>query len=653
MDSNRRPAILTGLSGCLLLIFLPASVSGGLSLVAPFGSEYYSGMPRSAAGIVVLPQVAALVLALLLVRWWPWLLVTSGVLVAGITLSTMPREMLLPAYLIGPVTVTFALIGVLACAQRLFLDGAPRWGAAIAVLALGLRVFSAAVIGRGGMASRDYQLLKAGVVAVALFGLLAFAWRVPRAGRAPLSWARVRPVLAAGAAVFLVIPLSLVTRADVATLLGIDSSVLFRHPWVENALAGGATLVLAAGLAALAGLWSLGGALTMALAQAGMGTPLLLAFFALEGQTAARWSGVLAGTAIGVLAALTRWRVAVAGTLHVLAATSLFIAWSATTGDPGRIGTQHRVVPALIILVLVVAAVTATAGATVPVLARRGSIPAVLGPVAGLLAASAGLLLAATYVEDDGLPASDTLNAVRHLTTSGVLLLVAGAAVGGLGLAHYLTERWAERRRAEEIRREAAAAERDRLARPIHDGVLQVLAMVQRQGAEPGATGTALAELATLAGQQETALRKLLAGGGTLVPPARETEAVDLRAALSELAGPGIEVATPAEAVPLAGHEGRELLAAVRAALENVRRHAGSGARAWLLLEDEGDGVRVTVRDDGAGIAPGRLAEAERDGRLGVAQSMRGRIEDLRGTMTVDSRPGEGTEVELWVPRRG
>jgi signal transduction histidine kinase len=70
-----------------------------------------------------------------------------------------------------------------------------------------------------------------------------------------------------------------------------------------------------------------------------------------------------------------------------------------------------------------------------------------------------------------------------------------------------------------------------------------------------------------------------------------------------------------------------------------------------VLLEDEDDGVRVTVRDDGAGFAPARLAEAAAGGRLGVAQSMRGRVADLGGTTTIWSRPGEGTEVEFWVPR--
>jgi len=56
------------------------------------------------------------------------------------------------------------------------------------------------------------------------------------------------------------------------------------------------------------------------------------------------------------------------------------------------------------------------------------------------------------------------------------------------------------------------------------------------------------------------------------------------------------------------------------------------------------------VRDDGAGFEPGRLVEAERDGRLGVAASVRGRIEQLGGSVHISAQPGEGTVVEMAVP---
>ena len=53
----------------------------------------------------------------------------------------------------------------------------------------------------------------------------------------------------------------------------------------------------------------------------------------------------------------------------------------------------------------------------------------------------------------------------------------------------------------------------------------------------------------------------------------------------------------------------------------------------------------------GPGMPAGRLEQAEAEGRLGVARSVRGRVEDLGGTVTVVSAPGQGTEVELRVPR--
>ncbi len=51
------------------------------------------------------------------------------------------------------------------------------------------------------------------------------------------------------------------------------------------------------------------------------------------------------------------------------------------------------------------------------------------------------------------------------------------------------------------------------------------------------------------------------------------------------------------------------------------------------------------------GIAEGRLAQAAEEGRFGVAQSIRGRIRDIGGTVTITSAPGEGTEVALRVVR--
>ncbi|MGW5668884.1 sensor histidine kinase, partial [Micromonospora sp. NPDC003776] len=112
-----------------------------------------------------------------------------------------------------------------------------------------------------------------------------------------------------------------------------------------------------------------------------------------------------------------------------------------------------------------------------------------------------------------------------------------------------------------------------------------------------------------------------------------------------------VEVAAPATPVPLPAGVAGEVAAAVGAALDNVARHAGG--RAWVLIEDEGETVTVSVRDDGPGMPAGRLAEAAAQGRLGVAQSIRGRMADLGGTARIVSAPGAGTEIELSVPRSG
>jgi signal transduction histidine kinase len=127
---------------------------------------------------------------------------------------------------------------------------------------------------------------------------------------------------------------------------------------------------------------------------------------------------------------------------------------------------------------------------------------------------------------------------------------------------------------------------------------------------------------------------------------------IDLRALVEPMASDTVTVSCPADAVPLAESAARAVAAAVGEALANVDRHAGDGAHAWVLVEDDGAAVTVSVRDDGAGFAAGRLEEARRDGRLGVEQSILGRVRDVGGEVTVVSSPGAGTEVELRVPRR-
>lgn len=216
------------------------------------------------------------------------------------------------------------------------------------------------------------------------------------------------------------------------------------------------------------------------------------------------------------------------------------------------------------------------------------------------------------------------------------LLALAGLTVG---FAAGVLRRSAERvRRA--VASEAAMAERERLARAVHDGVLQVLGFVRRRGAELGGPA---GELGALAGEQEVSLRTLLTTGAAPVDGAGRR---DLAAALRVLGSSRVTVAAPAHPVELPAHTVDELVAVVGAALANVAVHVGPDAPAWVLLEDVGDRVEISVRDEGPGIAAGRLAVAEAEGRLGVARSMRGRVHDLGGTITCDTGPDRGTE---WI----
>jgi signal transduction histidine kinase len=252
----------------------------------------------------------------------------------------------------------------------------------------------------------------------------------------------------------------------------------------------------------------------------------------------------------------------------------------------------------------------------------------VLGPLGGMVAAGIQYAVSA-YVADQ--LAGRTLY-------SGVLLLLTGAVIGYVA---YLAVRAEEQIRAASAA-QASLAERERLARSIHDGVLQLLGLVHRNGREAGDDWAAIADQAA---DQEAALRALI----TSEPPpvvGRHDLAADLRG----LRSGRVTVSTPADQVALPAEIAVEIRDAVRAALHNVAAHAGDEAHAWVLLESLHDALRVTVRDDGVGFDTARFEEAQRIRRLGVDRSIRGRIADLGGRCTITSAPGAGTEIEMIVP---
>jgi signal transduction histidine kinase len=249
-----------------------------------------------------------------------------------------------------------------------------------------------------------------------------------------------------------------------------------------------------------------------------------------------------------------------------------------------------------------------------------------------------GLVAAVLLSVDDFL----TRHYLSETVYGNLFLLLIGGPIVGLMVDSLLRS---SARTAAAERAASAAVERTRMARAVHDGVLQVLSLVQRRAPELGDGG---AELARLVGEQEQALRSLIREQDTVDP---RPGTVDMVGALSALERrPGVSVAAPSHGVPLERRVAEEIVAVVAACLDNVSAHVGPSAPAWVLLEAGPDSVQVTVRDDGPGIPVGRLDEAEREGRLGVTSSIRGRVAELGGEAVL-STGSHGTEWELTFPR--
>jgi signal transduction histidine kinase len=277
------------------------------------------------------------------------------------------------------------------------------------------------------------------------------------------------------------------------------------------------------------------------------------------------------------------------------------------------------------------------------------------GPAAGLgaaLALSLGLVLSRPLngVSVFGL----TTGQVAGLGNGVVYYLAAGATIGLV--SRTLRRSAAQIRAAEEAaayERERAArfAERESLGRQIHDTILQALAIVTKRGKElarePEVPGPEVGRLAAIAEEQERALRALIAREPEVAPAGSVSLRTVLQAATYGSTAPDVTVTT-VDPVWLPAPFVDEVSAAVRQALENVAIHAGA-AHTWVFGELDATTIVVSVRDDGAGFD----YDEERlraDGKLGLLKSMKGRIEDLGGTMTLSSSPGAGTQVEFRLP---
>ncbi|POX40281.1 histidine kinase [Streptomyces sp. Ru73] len=260
---------------------------------------------------------------------------------------------------------------------------------------------------------------------------------------------------------------------------------------------------------------------------------------------------------------------------------------------------------------------------------RKGVLPFVRG--------AAGVLLVGI-----GVTAIVILQgSVRNL---GSVLQAALAVVVGIALlaGPYLVRMTQDL--SEERLMRIRAQERAEVAAHVHDSVLHTLTLIQRSADDPR-------EVARLARAQERELRAWLykpegRGKDEAEEPDRLADAVRKAAAEVEDAhGVPIEVVVVGDC-PLDERLGAQLQAA-REAMVNAAKYGGSGGAVQVFAEVEDGRVFVSVRDRG----PGFDLDAVPADRMGVRESIIGRMRRNGGTARLRSAPDGGTEVELEMER--
>jgi PAS domain S-box-containing protein len=223
-----------------------------------------------------------------------------------------------------------------------------------------------------------------------------------------------------------------------------------------------------------------------------------------------------------------------------------------------------------------------------------------------------------------------------------------GRVLMAISIMHDITER----KRAEDSLRRVAEAERGRIARDLHDSVLQDLSYTA------AAMGLMMLEVegTPLEGELQAAidaLRRSAQGLREVVNDLRLEdgegrpfpELVESLVQRSQAMVRGCEISLEVEeGFPTApfGEMGTQLSRIIREALTNARRHSGA-KKVSVRLKMEGDDLLVAISDDGRGF------ESRTDPGVGMS-SMRERAAIVGGELEVASRPGQGTSVRLRVP---
>ncbi|MEM8705050.1 MAG: PspC domain-containing protein [Actinomycetota bacterium] len=192
------------------------------------------------------------------------------------------------------------------------------------------------------------------------------------------------------------------------------------------------------------------------------------------------------------------------------------------------------------------------------------------------------------------------------------------------------------RDRAEEQRRRQASDARADVAAHLHDSVLQTLALIQRTD-DPK-------QMTALARQQERELRRWL------YTDDHDPDEWTLKSAIDRVAGVvedrhDVDVEAIVVGDLPADTTVEALVGAVGEAATNAAKWSGCPSVSVFVEVADGE-LQAFVRDTGVGFDPDEIAED----RLGVRESILGRMERVGGTAEIISAPGEGTEVRLAVP---
>lgn len=242
---------------------------------------------------------------------------------------------------------------------------------------------------------------------------------------------------------------------------------------------------------------------------------------------------------------------------------------------------------------------------------------------------------------------------------SGLVILLVVQIPLAYRLAHRLSTAVADRERLLEQAIGASEQERRRIARDLHDGVVQNLAgtsyslsaLVRRLRRDPGgdaATADGIEQAVAETRQAMADLRTLIV---EIAPPNLLAEGIDnaIRDLLEPLQRKGIDTRLVAPSSSRLGDEATGLLCRVaQEALRNAGNHAGAEHIEVRLAELEGT-VSLEIADDGRGFSDADLERRRGQGHVGLSL-LADLVAGSGGSLTVTSQPGEGTTVRVEIP---